>query len=153
MKQLLVQGLSDLVPEALIWVVESTELKDRVRELVEEARLRFPQALLVSMDPVYVPEAEARIETTRLLDWDTRFEKKPMRILGARPGNLPIALQAQSLSQSGVKRVILADVGVFDGGTFNYVKEELESSGVSVDAFVGAIASPIAPRLHGRATG
>lgn len=152
LKQLLIQGLSALVLDAPIWVVESTELRVIGRQLVEEAKRQFPQALFVSMDQVYFPDVDARLEVTRLLDWDTRLKEKPVRALGARPGNSPLARQIQNLSQNAAKQVVLTDAGVFDGGTFNRVKTEFEANDMTVDAFIGAIASPIAPSLHAGAT-
>lgn len=122
-----------------IWLIESGKLQTRCGELQKLAGSTYPESTFLAIDSLYFPSNETKLQVTRILDWETRNLPAPVRSPGARPGFLPPKEQAAALANRGVKRAIIGDAGIFDGGTLKFIKTILADQNIRVDAFVGAI--------------
>ncbi|GEM_PF-6711770 len=138
-KTKLSDGIKEILPEVPVWLIEVGKLQKRCGELKESAKSAYPESTFLALDNLYFPGNENKLQVTRILDWDTKDLPAPVRSPGARPGFLPPKKQAAALADKGIKKVIIGDAGIFDGGTLKFVKSILNDSGIQIEAFVGAI--------------
>ncbi|HIH14819.1 MAG: hypothetical protein QT08_C0009G0066 [archaeon GW2011_AR17] len=95
----------------------SAQLETMVR------RNGFP---VISLDRVYLTNADEYLEVTRITDPKTGEVK-----VSERPGNRPLDEQISSLRK--YEKIVLADVGAFEGGTLLEISEMLENSGLDIE--------------------
>ena len=135
----LTEGIKEILPEVPVWLIDAGKLQKRCGELKKSAQAEYPESTFLALDNLYFPGNEAKLQVTRILDWDTRNLPAPVRFPGARPGFLPPTEQAAALAKNGVNKVIIGDAGIFDGGTLKFIKSILNDNGIQIEAFVGAI--------------
>lgn len=138
-KERLTDGIKEILPEVPIWVIDVGKLQKRCGELKKTAQAEYPESTFLALDNLYFPGNETKLQVTRILDWDTKDSPTPVRSPGARPGFLPPKEQATALADKGIKKIIIGDAGIFDGGTLKFIKSVLNDSGIQIEAFVGAI--------------
>ncbi len=86
---------------------------------------------LISLDRVYVPNADGYLEITRVTDPLTNKV-----IIGERPGNPSLEVQFSSLQK--YKEINLVDVGAFEGNTLLEICVFLEEKGLKIaEIFLG----------------
>lgn len=130
------------MPEVPIWLIDAGKLQKRCGELKKSVQAVFPESTFLALDNLYFPGNETKLQVTRILDWDTRNLPAPVRSPGARPGFLPPKEQSRVLAEQGVKKVIIGDAGIFDGGTLKFINAVLSANGIQIEAFIGAICGP-----------
>ena len=135
----LTNGINEILPEVPVWLIDVDKLQNRCGELKKVAVEKYPVSAFLSLDNLYFPGNEYKLQVTRILDWDTKDLPAPVRSPGARPGFLPPKEQAAALAKQGVNKVIIGDAGIFDGGTLKFIKSILNANGIQIEAFVGAI--------------
>lgn len=138
-KERLTDGIKEILPEVPVWVIDAGKLQKRCGELKKTAQAEYPESTFLALDNLYFPGNETKLQVTRILDWDTKDSPAPVRSPGARPGFLPPKEQATALADKGIKKIIIGDAGIFDGGTLKFIKSVLNDSGIQIEAFVGAI--------------
>ena len=138
-KERLTDGIKEILPEVPVWVIDAGKLQKRCGELKKTAQAEYPESTFLALDNLYFPGNETKLQVTRILDWDTKNSPAPVRSPGARPGFLPPKEQATALADKEIKKVIIGDAGIFDGGTLKFIKSVLNNSGIQIEAFVGAI--------------
>lgn len=138
-KERLTDGIKEILPEVPVWVIDVGKLQKRCGELKKTAQAEYPESTFLALDNLYFPGNETKLQVTRILDWDTKDSPAPVRSPGARPGFLPPKEQATALADKGIKKIIIGDAGIFDGGTLKFIKSVLNDSGIQIEAFVGAI--------------
>lgn len=138
-KERLTDGIKEILPEVPVWVIDAGKLQKRCGELKKTAQAEYPESTFLALDNLYFPGNETKLQVTRILDWDTKNSPAPVRSPGARPGFLPPKEQATALADKGIKKIIIGDAGIFDGGTLKFIKSVLNDSGIQIEAFVGAI--------------
>lgn len=117
-------------------------MQRRGGELKKLAQAAYPESTFLSLDNLYFPGSKNKLQVTRILDWDTRNLPSPVRSPGARPGFLPPKEQSKTLAGQGIKKVVIGDAGIFDGGTLKFINSVLGANGIQIEAFVGAICGP-----------
>lgn len=138
-KKKLTDGIREILPEVPVWLIDVGNLQKRCGELKKTAQAEYPESTFLALDNLYFPGNKTKLQVTRILDWDTRNLPAPVRSPGARPGFLPPKEQSRVLAEQGVKKVIIGDAGIFDGGTLKFIKSVLNDNGIQIEAFVGAI--------------
>lgn len=146
-KNKLVNGIENILPNVPIWLIESDALQKRCDELRILAELAYPNSTFLTIDSLYFPNNKIKLQVTRILDWESRNSPSPVRSPGARPGFLPPEEQAKILASKEIKNVIIGDAGIFDGGTLKFIKSVLGKQNIQIDAFVGAICGKNAPNI------
>ncbi len=81
---------------------------------------------IISLDKVYLTNADEYLEVTRLTD-----PKTGNITISERQGYRPIEEQINSLKK--YKKIVLADVGAFEGGTLLDVSNMLERNGLEIE--------------------
>ena len=104
-----------------------------------ESKARQSRLPIVSLDRVYMPNADAYLEVTRITDPQTGKVK-----VAERPGSEPIQKQIERLN--GYKRITLVDVGAFEGETLSVVCEALSQNKVEIENIVLGFTDARAPR-------
>ncbi|MBM3234464.1 hypothetical protein FJZ19_05220 [Candidatus Pacearchaeota archaeon] len=95
------------------------------------SQYKFP---VISLDRVYVPNAQDYLEVTR----QTNPQTGEVRI-AERPGSLPLKEQAKKMKK--YKKIILVDVGAFEGTTLLDISNLLSKEGVEIEEIVLGISS------------
>ncbi len=81
----------------------------------------------ISMDRIYLPEAPAFLEVTRITNRETgKYE------IGPRAGCGPLNAQIASMGLDRGSKITLADVGAFSGGTLNKICFMFEQQGITI---------------------
>lgn len=122
-------------------------MRERCGALKKSAQAAYPESTFLSLDNLYFPNSKNKLQVTRILDWDTKNSPVPVRSPGARPGFLPPKEQSKILADQGIKKIIIGDAGIFDGGTLKFIESILNSNGIKIEAFVGAICGPSASEI------
>lgn len=81
---------------------------------------------VISLDRVYLTNADEYLEVTRITDPRTGEVK-----VSERPGNISLSEQINILRKYG--KIVLADVGAFEGGTLLEISEMLEKNGLKIE--------------------
>lgn len=81
---------------------------------------------IVSLDRVYLTQADEYLEVTRVTDPRTGQVK-----ISERPGNEPIERQINRLRK--YQQIVLVDVGAFEGGTLLEICNLLEETGINIE--------------------
>jgi len=81
---------------------------------------------VISLDRVYLTNADGYLEVTRITNPKTGEVK-----VSERPGNRPLSEQINGLRK--YDKIVLADVGAFEGGTLLEISEMLEKSGLKIE--------------------
>ena len=81
---------------------------------------------IVSLDRVYITNANAYLEVTRVTDPVTGQTR-----VSSRPANKPLEEQIKSLRK--YKKIILTDAGAFDGETLIEVCNQIERFGITIE--------------------
>lgn len=138
-KQLEDNFLSDFwkyIPENLNKTTISTS--EISSELENKARRNgYP---IVSLDRIYFTNADKYLEVTRLTNPKTGEVK-----IAERPGNNSLEKQIEDLKKE-YDKVVLADVGAFEGGTLLEVCNKLEKEGIEIEEIYLGISSNEANR-------
>lgn len=90
----------------------------------------------VSMDKVYVPNAPAYLEVTRLTNPDTGEIT-----ISQRPGKNSIPEQIEAIQKGGCNTITLIDAGAFGGDTLIEVVSMLREGGISTESVRLAVSS------------
>ena len=99
---------------------------------------------VISLDRVYLPKADDYMEVTRLTDPLTGEVT-----IGERPGNKPLSEQFEILKK--YSKIVLADVGSFEGSTLLEVCSGLEKKGIEVAGIiVGFVGKKAAANLSSK---
>lgn len=89
---------------------------------------------VISLDRVYLPNAQGYLEVTRLTNPKTGIVS-----LGPRPGTPELTKQIDALAK--YKRIILADVGAFTGDTLLELCDRVETKGIKVEEVLLGLSS------------
>lgn len=146
-KEKLSDGIQKILPETPVWLIDANKLQERCGELKKSSQKKYPESTFLALDNLYFPGNETKLQVTRILDWDTKDSPAPVRSPGARPGFLPPKVQSKILADQGIRKVIIGDAGIFDGGTLKFINSVLGANGIKIEAFVGAICGPSASEI------
>lgn len=114
------------------YIPDNIEKKNlRAKDLIAELSNFENKYPVVSLDRIYFPSAEAYLDVTRITDPITGIMK-----LGPRPGTEAINIQIESLQC--YNRIILADVGAFEGDTLLEINSMIETSGINIEEIIVA---------------
>lgn len=120
-------------PDLLNW----TDMKSRLMSLIEEEARGLP---VISLDSVYVENADMRFSVTRLnaLKDGTWIDlgHGPRPNAGMVDTQLTRIVQSSALEGLNDRRVVVVDDGVWSGSTFYALQELLKERGIEVAKFL-----------------
>ncbi|MBI2172926.1 MAG: hypothetical protein HYT73_01800 [Candidatus Aenigmarchaeota archaeon] len=107
---------------------------------LEAGRSKYP---VVSLDRIYMPNADRYLEVTRITN-----PKTGKVTIGPRPGSIALKEQVSGIRALG--KISLADVGMFDGNTLLEICSLLEGCGIEIgEIYLGISGNEAYRRISG----
>lgn len=107
-------------------VMEKAELDASSVSKQLTGKVRETGCPVVSLDRVYVLDADQYLEVTRITDPETGEVR-----IAERPGTKPLQEQISDLKR--YQRIVLADVGAFEGTTLLEICGAIEKEGIAIE--------------------